>query len=143
MKTRRLLALLMLVVFLAGAVGVTVGQTGGRKAAKTRKIVVTSPKANEVIHSPLTVAGKAPGAWFFEATFPVRLLDGNGKEITEGVPVYPKVEKYWDVKGLVPFQGTLEFKAPDTATGTLVFQNDNPSGEPENQEEFRLPVRFK
>ena len=143
MKTRWMLTLLLLSVFLTGVVEVTVGQTGGKKAAKSQKIIVSSPQANEVIRSPLTVAGKAPGAWFFEATFPVKLLDGNGKEITEWVPVHATVEKYWDVKGLVPFAGTLEFKTPDTATGTLVFQNDNPSGEPENQEEFRLPVRFK
>jgi hypothetical protein len=142
MKTRWMLTLLMLSVFLAGAVEVTVGQTGGQKAAKSRKIEVSSPQANGVIRSPLTVAGKAPGAWFFEATFPVKLLDGNGKEITEWVPVHATVEKY-NVKGLVPFAGTLEFKTPDTDTGTLLFQNDNPSGLPKNQEEFRLPVRFK
>lgn len=144
MKFRLILALLMLGAFLTGMVGVAVIQRASAKQpAKNQKIIVTRPRANEVIHSPVTVAGKARGAWFFEATFPVRLLDGNGREITDWVPVHAKVENYWEVKGLVPFEGTLEFTTPATATGTLVFQNDNPSGLPENQEEFRLPVRFR
>lgn len=130
MMIRLIMAWLLVGAVLSGGAGAAAGQQAG------------SPPAHEVIHSPLTLEGKAKGAWFFEATFPVTLLDGNGQEIIR-VPVHAKVENYWRAKGLVPFEGTMEFTTPATATGTLVFQNDNPSGLPENQEEFRMPVRFR
>lgn len=138
MKIRLILAWL-----LAGALLTGVGQAAvaSPPPAASRKIIVTSPRAHEVIHSPLTVEGKARGAWFFEATLPVKLLDGNGQAITSWVQAHAQAD--WMTDAFVPFEATLEFNQPATATGTLLFQNDNPSGLPENQEEFRLPVRFR
>src|SRR4051812_32842409 len=42
-------------------------------------IQVNAPKPNDLVKSPLTVTGKARGTWYFEASFPVRLEDANGK----------------------------------------------------------------
>ncbi len=95
--------------------------------------------ANQVIKSPLTITGQAVGNWYFEASFPVELLDGNGKSIL----IKPaQAQGEWMTTSFVPFTITLSFAQPATATGTLVFRNDNPSGLPENQKEFRIPVRF-
>ncbi|MCK9377857.1 MAG: Gmad2 immunoglobulin-like domain-containing protein, partial [Syntrophobacterales bacterium] len=55
------------------------------------------------------MAGKARGAWFFEATFPVRLLDGNGREIADWVPAHAKAD--WMTDAWVPFETTLAFDA--------------------------------
>src|SRR5476651_630333 len=41
---------------------------------------VTVP--NEDLVSPLTVTGEARGSWYFEGSFPVLLLDANGKELS-------------------------------------------------------------
>jgi hypothetical protein len=38
------------------------------------KIIISSPKAEEEVVSPLTVSGKARGVWFFEASFPVEFM---------------------------------------------------------------------
>jgi hypothetical protein len=142
MKIRLKLAWLLAGVLLTGVgQAAAIPQASSKLPAAPRKIIVTSPQPNQVIHSPVTVAGKAKGVWFFEATFPVKLLDGNGKEITDWVPAHAQAD--WMTDAWVPFQVTLEFKNPTTATGTLLLQNDNPSGLPENQEEFRLPVRFR
>lgn len=103
-------------------------------------IRVTNPKPNAVIISPLVVSGEARGYWFFEASFPVRLLDGTGKEIAIK-PVQAQGE--WMTEDFVPFEGSLEFVAPLSATGTIVFQKDNPSGLPEHDDEFRIPIRFR
>lgn len=95
--------------------------------------------ANQVVKSPLTITGRALGNWYFEASFPVELLDGNGKSLM----IKPaQAQSDWMTTAFVPFTVTLSFSAPTTATGTLVFRNDNPSGLPENQKEFRIPVRF-
>lgn len=92
---------------------------------------------NQLVTSPLVVTGEAN--WYFEGSFPVQLLDGNGKVLAIG-PATAKSD--WMTTNLVPFSITLSFAKPTTATGTLILQNDNPSGLPENALELRIPVRF-
>jgi len=102
-------------------------------------IQVESPSANEEISSPLDVTGEARGPWYFEATFPIRLLDGNGNEIATG---FATAQGDWMTEDFVPFDATLEFEIPNTNTGTLVLERANPSGLPENAQELRIPVTF-
>ena len=102
-------------------------------------ISVSAPEINGEVTSPLKVTGQARGAWFFEANFPVKLLDGTGKVLAQ-VPAWAKGESMR--QDFVPFEATLIFKNPTTATGTLVLKKDNPSGLPENAAEARIPVRF-
>ena len=103
-------------------------------------IRVASPKSNAIILSPLTIEGEARGSWFFEASFPVRLLDANSNEIA----VQPaQAQEEWMTENFVPFTAILQFEAPATNTGTLVFEKDNPSGMSANADELRVPVRFR
>jgi hypothetical protein len=100
---------------------------------------VTSPLPNQEISSPLEVIGSAPGGWFFEASLPVSLLDANGKQIA----IAPaQAEGEWMTPKNVPFRTTLTFDLPTTATGTLIVAKDNPSGLPENDQQFLIPIRF-
>jgi hypothetical protein len=103
------------------------------------KIRVANVSSNQVVKSPLTVTGEARGNWYFEASFPVELIDGNGKVLISA-PAQAKSD--WMTTDFVPFSVTLSFAKPTTATGTLVLHNDNPSGLPENAFELRIPVRF-
>ena len=103
-------------------------------------IKISVPQKNQLITSPLTVTGEAKGGWYFEASAPVKILDANGKIIGQG-PVQAQGD--WMVSGFVPFKGTITFSAPTTSTGTVVFMNDNPSGLPENDRSYSVPVRFK
>lgn len=107
--------------------------------AKADMIVVDSPAAGAFVQSPLTVTGKARGVWYFEASFPVQVLDGNGNVLASG-PAQAQGE--WMTEDFVPFKITLNFAAPGTAGGTLVLKKDNPSGLPEHDDELRLPIRF-
>lgn len=103
-------------------------------------INLDKPKPNEVIKNPLTLEGSARGFWFFEASFPIRLLDANGKQIAIS---HAESIGNWMTIEMVPFRARLEFTAPTTDTGTLVLEKDNPSGLPENADEIRIPIRFK
>lgn len=103
-------------------------------------INLDTPKPNEIIKSPLTLEGSARGFWFFEASFPIRLLDANGKQIAIS---HAESIGNWMTIEMVPFRGVLEFTAPATDTGTLVLEKDNPSALPENANEIRVPVRFR
>jgi len=100
-------------------------------------IEIFSPQPNGVVKNPLILEGKARGVWYFEASAPVKLLDGQGNELAVG-----NIQAIgdWMTEDFVPFQGELKFSASATSSGVLVFNNDNPSGLPENSKEFRVPV---
>lgn len=103
------------------------------------RIRVANAPINETIASPLVITGEARGNWYFEASFPVELRDGNGILIAQE-PAQAQGE--WMTVEFVPFSVTLEFTKPRTATGTLILRNDNPSGLPENDRWISIPVRF-
>lgn len=102
-------------------------------------IKVYEPAPNDTISSPLVVKGEARGQWYFEASFPIKILDGTGAIIESGVA---QAKDEWMTTEYVPFEAVLTFNQPITQTGTLVLQKDNPSGLPENADEFRIPVKF-
>ncbi len=102
-------------------------------------IKVYEPKPGQMVKSPLIVSGEARGTWYFEASFPVKILDANGVEL--GV-VPAQAQGEWMTTEFVPFKAVLYFKKPETATGTLVLEKDNPSGLAENSAEIRIPVSF-
>ncbi|OHA68867.1 MAG: hypothetical protein A3J68_01920 [Candidatus Wildermuthbacteria bacterium RIFCSPHIGHO2_02_FULL_48_16] len=119
--------------------GQTFAEDIGNELEKANLIRISTPRPNQTIYSPLVVQGEARGTWFFEASFPVRLFDGNGKEIALGIA---QAQDEWMTESFVPFRTELTFENPETATGTLVLEKDNPSGLPENADELRVPIRF-
>lgn len=102
-------------------------------------IRVTAPVPDQKVESPLKVTGEARGNWYFEASFPLRLIDGNGKELGS-VPAQAKGE--WMTSEFVPFEAVLNFERPTTENGVLILEKDNPSGLAENAAEIRVPVKF-
>jgi len=111
----------------------------GNEIEKKDLIQIANPRPNTIVKSPLSIEGKARGYWFFEASFPVRLLDGNGKEI--GV-VPAQALSDWMTEDFVSFKAELQFSTPTTKKGTLILQKDNPSGLPENDDSLMVPVLF-
>lgn len=103
-------------------------------------IIITSPLPNQLVSSPLTISGKAVGNWFFEAVAPVKLVDGNGNILSQG---QIGAQGDWQTNDFVPFIGELTYSTPNTNTGQLIFNNDNPSGLPQNNQQFILPIRFR
>jgi hypothetical protein len=102
-------------------------------------LILDAPVPDSVVISPLTVIGRARGTWFFEASFPVKLLDADGNEIAVGIA---QAQDDWMTENYVSFQATLTFTT-QASNGTLVLQKDNPSGLPEHDAEVRVPVRFE
>lgn len=110
--------------------------------SKDDLIRVESPdtKIVSLVTSPLHIKGTARGTWYFEASFPVKLLNDKEEVIATG---HATAEGDWMTTDFVPFTATLEFTAPTTELGILVLQKNNPSGLPEHDDELRIPVRFK
>lgn len=104
-------------------------------------VLVDSPTPGSLISSPVRVTGRARGSIYFEAEFPVRLLDDHDKMIGTGVA---RAQGDWTTSDYVPFEASIVFHPPLTdSTGALVFEKSNPSGQPERHAEWRVPVRFR
>ncbi len=122
--------------------GRTFAEDVGNALDKQDLIKVTEPLPNAVIQSPLTIRGEARGFWFFEASFPVQLLDGNGNEVPLN-PSYIMTQGEWMTENFVPFEAQIEFQKPATKTGTLILKKDNPSDLPQNADQLIIPVSFQ
>ena len=103
-------------------------------------ILVSLPKRNEKIKSPLKIEGEARGFWFFEAQFSVELYDANDNFLGRAILT---AKEDWMTENFVSFEGKLEFAQSATSLGTLRFLSDNPSGLPENQKIFEVPIQFE
>lgn len=123
----------------ATATTTTVSSVKSFPSDNSDRIRVTNVSANQKVGSPLTVKGEARGGWYFEASFPVELLDGNGKRIAQAPAT---AIGGWMTENFVPFSVVLTFTKPSTATGTLILRNDNPSGQPEKDRYISIPVQF-
>jgi hypothetical protein len=104
-------------------------------------LAVTLPHAHDLATSPLAIEGTVTGGgWFFEASFPIKVVDAFGKVLGTGTA---NALSSWMSTGTVPFAASIVFTTPHSATGTLLLQNDNPSGLPENQKSLSIPIRFQ
>lgn len=115
-------------------------------ASLANLIRVDEPNDNDIVRSPLTVEGEARGTWYFEASFPVVLVNWDGLIIAEGIAT---AEGEWMTEDFVPFTAELTFDDPYQEgdpdfmqNGTLILQRSNPSGLPENDAALEIPVRF-
>lgn len=108
-------------------------------------ISVSLQTSGQVVKSPIIVSGEARGNWYFEASFPVVLVDWDGRIIAEG---HAQAEGDWMTTGFVPFTATLTFTKPadtgaQSARGALILKKDNPSGLPKNDASIEIPVKFR
>ena len=109
----------------------------GNELEKSDLIRITSPRPGETITNPLVVTGEARGYWFFEASFPVRLLDTDGNQIA----IAPaQAQGDWMTEEFVPFSVTLTFTNEIAGKGTLILQKDNPSDFRELDDALVVPV---
>jgi len=113
------------------------------KTLKNEIIILNEPRPETIISSPLKISGEARGTWFFEASFPVVLVDWDGLIIAEGIAT---AQSDWMTENYVPFEATLNFTNPNTSVsnrGALILKKDNPSGEPKNDDALEITVYYK
>ncbi|MBI5134195.1 MAG: hypothetical protein HZA81_02300 [Candidatus Taylorbacteria bacterium] len=107
---------------------------------ETAMIEITSPKEGDLVASPVFVAGRARGPWYFEASFPVQVIGADGKVLGEA-PAQAQGE--WMTEEFVPFSASVAFDPGANSSGVIRFKKDNPSGLPENDAMVEIPVSFK
>ncbi len=103
-------------------------------------IVVTLPFPGAVTGKSFSVTGKARGPWYFEASFPVVVVDKEGA-ILDQKPAQAQGE--WMTTEFVDFK--VELTVPESYIGpaTLILKKDNPSGEPERDASVSFPFTIE
>ena len=102
---------------------------------------VTAPQPGALVSSPITIIGAVTGGgWFFEGSFPVKILDSDGT--VHGIGVAQAQAERMSTSS-VPFTAIVQFTAPHGVTGTVVLSKDNPSGLAKIDGSLSIPVRFK
>lgn len=111
----------------------------GNELEKIDLIVVDSPRPNSNVNKLLTVSGKARGTWFFEASFPISLIDIHNNKIATGVA---QAQGDWMTEDFVSFVATISI--PESASGQakLILKKDNPSGDQARADELIVPVNI-
>lgn len=111
------------------------------------KIKVADVRQGDTISSPLTISGEARGNWFFEATFPIMIVNWDGLIIAQH---YAEASGDWMTTDYVPYTSTISFPSPYSPGdpefmkhGAIILQKDNPSGLPENDDAFEIPILFE
>jgi len=109
-------------------------------AATDSLVHLAVPAPGDTVRSPLLVSGEARGTWFFEASFPIRLLDADGREVAV---THATAGSDWMTTEFVPFSASVTFASPAAGSiGTLVLRTDNPSALPEFEDGRRIPIVF-
>jgi len=104
-------------------------------------VKLESPLPNDTISSPLIIRGQARGTWFFEASFPISVVNWDGLIIGEGIA---QAQSDWMTEEFVPFTATITFDTPTYKNnGALILQKDNPSGLPAHDDALEIPILFE
>ena len=111
----------------------------GNQLEKSDLIQVLEPQANQEISTPVVIKGQARGNWFFEASFPVEVLDD--KQFVIGTGIAKSMED-WMTEDFVPFEATIDFARPLSKQGFLVLKKDNPSGDAQYDDQLIIPISF-
>ena len=140
---------ILLVVILAVIIVILLGflfwptkPANNNPVQKIEGIEIISPKINEEISSPLKITGKVSGnGWsgFEGQVGTVQLLDYKGNKLAEGV--LTAITEWTALP--TSFSLTLNFTAINSGPATLVFKNENASGDPARDKTFFLPVKVK
>jgi spore germination protein GerM len=129
--------ILVVVLVLLGVAIVVITTLLKNKETSSNPDISVSVKSNQKITSPLQIDGKVRGFWFFEASFPIQLIDGQGNILATAIA---QAQSDWMTSDFVNFKAQLDFVSNVEIKGFLIFKKDNPSGLPENDAQLKVPV---
>lgn len=113
------------------------GQSNTLPEPLHNRVVVTSPKSGETVGHTLTISGEAPGNWYFEASFPIKVTTPEGDRIGSG---HADAQSDWMTIAQVPFTATIDLNMAYSGPATIALLKDNPSGLPENDDSIEVSI---
>jgi hypothetical protein len=122
-------------------------QTITYKNASVDLITVELPFPGAITGKDFSVIGKARGTWFFEASFPIQVLDKDGN-VFVAVPAQAQKdpatgEVNWMTENFVPFKADIKIPESYIGPATLILKKDNPSGLPANDASISFPITIE
>lgn len=108
--------------------------------ASSNLIVVELPFPDAVVGKSFSVIGQARGTWYFEASFPVEVLDERGQTL---VKLPAQAQSDWMTENFVPFKADIAIPQNYTGKATLILHRDNPSGLAENEASIAFPINIE
>ena len=103
-------------------------------------IYVETPLPEEVAGKEFSVIGEAVGSWFFEASFPIQILDKDGKVLATAIA---QAQKDWMTSNFVPFKADVQIPENYIGAATVVLQKDNPSDLSEHDASISFPINIE
>ena len=116
-----------------------------RLTLKGKEIVINAFTDNQVITSPISLTGKVPINWVFEGSFPVEIYTSANVLIKQTTGKASVFDQNGNPKNtlLVDFTLSETFQVPNwVTTGYILLKSDNPSGEAQNDDSYKLMVSF-
>ncbi len=110
------------------------------KNANANDITVETPWPGAVTGKTFMVRGEARGPWYFEASFPVRVVDQNGTLIAT---VIAQAQDEWMTENFVPFSATVTVPESFMGKAFLILERDNASGLPEHDASMMFPITIE
>lgn len=113
---------------------------------KDSNIQVDLPYIGAVVGKEFSVIGRARGTWFFEGSFPIKVIGQEGRQkgnvLSTAIAQVQNGES-WMTEDFVSFKADI--KVPDSYIGkaTIVLQKDNPSGLAEHDASITVPVTIE
>ena len=88
----------------------------------------------------LVLLDKHEARGFFEASFPVVVLDKNGQVLANGIA---QAQGDWMTENLVAFKADIKIPITYMGPATLILKNDNPSGIPSRDASVSIPITIE
>lgn len=108
--------------------------------ASENVIVVELPFPGAVTGKEFSVIGKARGVWFFEASFPVEVLDRDGRTLTTAIAT---AQGDWMTNEFVFFKADVHVPKTYMGKATLILKKDNPSGILSKDASISFPINIE
>lgn len=105
--------------------------------ASSSMIIVELPFPGAVTGKAFSVLGKARGTWYFEASFPIEVLDDKGVIIARSIA---QAKSEWMTTDFVPFEAAVVIPETYIGKATLILKKDNPSGLSEHDASISFPI---
>lgn len=103
-------------------------------------ITVDLPFPGAVTGKTFSIKGKARGTWYFEASFPVEIVDMEGKTIASG-PAHAQGD--WMTNDFVPYNIDIQVAETFSGPAKVILKKDNPSGEPSREASISFPITIE
>ncbi len=99
------------------------------------------PYPGAVVGKEFIATGEARGMWYFEASFPIKVLGSGGELLAE---TYATAQGEWMTEEFVPYRSeTIKIPVSYIGKATLILGRSNASGLPENDASVSIPINIE